>query len=134
MERAEQRIEEMEVRVSAIGSLIDLGVLDMTGYRAGDPLQLPAGGKATLAVEEALAALKRELRAGSCTACLLSFRAISPADGSRCEAYDVGWQAPKSGRLGRRQADRENRRSPGEKGPRSTVLLYSGPMRECIIH
>ena len=62
VERAEQRTEDMQARVSAIDNLVELGVLDVPGpppNESGLP-QLTGEGD-TEKVEERLSALKREL-------------------------------------------------------------------------
>ena len=65
VQKAEQRTEDMQARVSAIDSLVDLGVLDSATAKAGGVPQLPSAADATIAVEEHLAALKREVGQGN---------------------------------------------------------------------
>jgi phage shock protein A len=66
MERAEQRTEDMQARVSAIDQLVEMGILEAPGRPLGDLLQLKQGDdESSQAVEEKLAALKRELGDGS---------------------------------------------------------------------
>ena len=65
VERAEQRTEDMQARVSAIYQLVELGVLDVPGRAPGDSgLPQLACESDTEEVEERLAALKREVGDG----------------------------------------------------------------------
>jgi phage shock protein A len=65
VERAQERTEHMQARVSAIDSLTDLGILETPGQSPGDLSALkPAHGQSANALEDHLAALKRELAAG----------------------------------------------------------------------
>lgn len=62
VERAQERTEHMQARVSAIDSLTELGILETPGQSLADlPALKPAHGGAVDALEERLAALKREL-------------------------------------------------------------------------
>jgi phage shock protein A len=65
MERAEQRTEDMQARVSALDQLIDMGILETPGRAASELLQLKPGDDSSQAVEEKLEALRKELGEGS---------------------------------------------------------------------
>ena len=65
MERAEQRTEDMQARVSVLDQLIEMGILETPGRAASELLQLKPGDDSSQAVEEKLEALRKELGEGS---------------------------------------------------------------------
>ena len=65
VERAQQRTDDMQARVSALDNLVELGILEMPGQSPGDlPALKAAQGDSAQALEDHLAALKREVEAG----------------------------------------------------------------------
>ena len=65
IERTEQRTEDMQARISAIDQLVDLGILEMPGRSQPElPALAQATSETALAVEEQLAALRRQVKTG----------------------------------------------------------------------